>query len=135
MTDGANTSTGTPEGRGPIGLLGKAMAFESGIWRSLWRWMFRRTGRLPADATAIPYAAGAAPLIWVFIAITAIEIPILHLLLPTLTLRLIALGLGAWACCGWSDCWQACTSTHMSSTGPVFVFDPGCPSRFMFRST
>jgi hypothetical protein len=96
MADGAENSTQSTSDRGPTGLLSKAAAFESGIWRSLWQWVLRRPARLGPDATAVPYAAGAAPLIWVFIAISAIEIPILHLLLPTLTLRLIALGLGAW---------------------------------------
>jgi hypothetical protein len=96
MADSAATSNLPPGQRLPTGLLSKAVAFESGIWRSLWRWALRRPARLEQDATAVPYAAAAAPPIWVFIAITAIEIPILHLLLPTLTWRLGALALGAW---------------------------------------
>jgi len=96
MADGAETSHRPPEERRPTGLLRKAAAFESGIWRSLWTWSLRRPLRLGPAATTVPYASAAAPLIWVFTAITAVEIPILHLLLPTLTLRLIALGLGAW---------------------------------------
>ena len=96
MADSAATSDQPPGQRRPTGLLSKAVAFESGIWRSLWQWALRRPPGLGPDATAVPYAAAAAPLIWVFIAITAIEIPILHLLLPTLTWRLIALALGAW---------------------------------------
>lgn len=96
MTDGTNHSNLPTAKRRPTGLLTKAAAYESGIWRSLWQWALRRPARLGPDATAFPYAAGTAPLIWVFVAISAIEIPILHLLLPTITLRLIALGLGAW---------------------------------------
>ncbi|MET0865456.1 MAG: hypothetical protein ABWZ98_14080 [Nakamurella sp.] len=96
MVDGVGPSGRPTDSRRPTGLLSRAAAFESGIWRSLWRWALRRPIRLRPDASAFPYAAGAAPLIWVFIAISAIEIPILHLLLPNLTLRLIGLGLGAW---------------------------------------
>jgi len=96
MADSAAPSSLPPGHRRPTALLRKAIAYESGIWRSLWKWALRRPARLGPDATAVPYAAAAAPPIWVFIAITAIEIPILHLLLPTLTWRLIALALGAW---------------------------------------
>jgi len=96
VADRAKRSRPEPDDRRPVGLLSRAAAFESGIWRSLWTWAFRRPLRLGPDATAVPYAAGAAPAIWVFTAITAVEIPILHLLLPSLTLRLIGLALGAW---------------------------------------
>ncbi len=48
------------------------------------------------DATAFPYAAGIAPVMWVFIAMSAVEIPILHLLLPAGWWRIGALILGAW---------------------------------------
>jgi len=78
------------------GRLRAAISYESGIWRSLFRWSFRRPPRMEPGDEAFAYAAGVAPLIWVFIGISAVEIPILHLLLPSTTLRLIALALGAW---------------------------------------
>jgi len=79
------------------GRLAKIAAFESGIWRSLWRWVFRRPLRLEPGARAFSYAAAGAPLVWVFVGLSAVEIPIVDLLLPSLKWRLIGLGVGAWA--------------------------------------
>lgn len=74
----------------------RAVDLEAGVWRSLYRWIRRRPFPLPADTAAFPYVAGVAPVMWVFIAMSAVEIPILHLLLPAGWWRVGALVLGAW---------------------------------------
>jgi hypothetical protein len=74
----------------------RAADLEAGIWRSLYRWVFRRPLRLPPGSVPFSYAAGAAPILWVFVGMSAVEIPILHLLLPAGWWRVLALVLGAW---------------------------------------
>jgi hypothetical protein len=86
----------TPGAPKPPGRLRKAVSMELGIWRSLTRWALRRRIPLDPGAEAFSYAATAAPIFWVFIFMSAIEIPILDLLMPTLRWRLIGLALGAW---------------------------------------
>ncbi len=69
--------------------------YEIGIWRSLGIWLLRlRT--LPRDSTAHPYAGVVTPLFIVFIAVSAIELPILHLVLPWPPVRTAADILSIW---------------------------------------
>jgi len=76
-------------------LLGAAVRYEIGIWRSLAVWLLRvRT--VPAGATGHRYAGAVTPLMIVFIVVSAIELPVLHLLLPWETVRLVADLLGLW---------------------------------------
>ena len=77
-------------------LLVRVVRLEVNIWVSLYRWVCRRPARLPPGTATFGYGAAAAPPFWVFIGISAVEIPILDLLLPTLTWRLVGLGLGLW---------------------------------------
>jgi hypothetical protein len=88
----------TGAGPAPVerGMLRRAADLEIGVWRSLYRWVRRRPLDLPEGTTAHPYAAGVAPLMWVFIGMSAVEIPIMHLLLPAGWWRAGALILGAW---------------------------------------
>lgn len=74
-------------------LLGKAVQMESAVWRSLFQWIGGKQGK---GAHEFAYDKAANPPIWVFIAISAFEIPLLHLLLPTGWPRVLALVLGAW---------------------------------------
>lgn len=75
-------------------LLRRAVRFELGLWRSLYRWVLRRPQRLDPGARAFGYSAAPAPVIWTFIVLTAIEIPAVDLLLPWRSVRLAALVLG-----------------------------------------
>lgn len=77
-------------------LLCKAVSYEVGMWCSLYRWMFRRPVASEAGAEAFGYATVLTPVLLVFIAVSAIEVPILHLLLPWETVRLTADLLGVW---------------------------------------
>lgn len=77
-------------------LVRKAVRYELGMWRSLYRWICRRPVASGAGAEAFGYAAVVTPLFIAFIAVSAIEVPILHLLLPWETARLIGDALGAY---------------------------------------
>ena len=75
-------------------LVRRAASYELGMWRSLYRWIFRRPLVSDSGTTAFGYAAVVTPLMIVFIAVSAIEVPILHMLLPWEGPRLIADALG-----------------------------------------
>jgi hypothetical protein len=68
-------------------LLRKAVAFEVLMWRSLYRWVFRRPLTREPGAATFGYATATAPIMWTFIVLNAIEIPALHLILPWPTAR------------------------------------------------
>ncbi|AVT40241.1 hypothetical protein [Plantactinospora sp. BB1] len=76
-------------------LLRRATVYELGMWRSLFRWILRRpTG--PAGTVSFGYAGVVTPLLIVFIAVSAIEIPVLDLILPWKIARIIAATLGVY---------------------------------------
>src|SRR5690606_14130775 len=62
-------------------LLVIAVRYEMRIWRSLGVWVLRRR-TVPAGGRGYAYAGTVTPLIIVFIAVSAVELPILHLVLP-----------------------------------------------------
>jgi hypothetical protein len=69
---------------------------EIGIWRSLFLLAARRVpGRGPGVRT-FPYAKEVAPLLYAFIGVSALELVVVHLILPWETVRTIALVLGIW---------------------------------------
>jgi hypothetical protein len=76
-------------------LLRKAAAYELTMWRSLFRWILRRP-LAPEGAQAFGYASVVTPLLIVFIVVSTIEIPILDLILPWKTVRIIAAALGVY---------------------------------------
>lgn len=81
---------------GGIGTLARrALRFELGIWRSLYRWVARRP-RVRPGATGFGYSKAVEPIIWVFIVVSAIEVVVVHLLLPWPPVRAMLLILGVW---------------------------------------
>ena len=78
-----------------IVLARRAAAFELAQCRSLFRWMSRRP-YVPCGAVPFAYIGAVALLLWVFIAVSAIELVVLHLLLPWETIRVIADVLSIW---------------------------------------
>ncbi len=78
------------------GVARQAIRFELAMWRSLFRWITRRPVVPSRDAAAFGYSAAKAPVIWIFIALNAIEIPAIHLLLPWPTARHIVDLLGGY---------------------------------------
>lgn len=73
-----------------------AARYEAGIWRSLYRWMTRRPAATDPDAALFGYASQVTPLLLVFIVLSALEIPIVPLLLPWPAVRYTLLVLGVW---------------------------------------
>ena len=78
-----------------IVLARRAVAFELDQYRSLFRWICRRPD-VPSDAVAFTYIGAVALLLWVFIVVSAIELVVLHLLLPWETARVVADVLSFW---------------------------------------
>lgn len=76
-------------------LLRLAVTFEAGIWRSLARWVRRRPD-VPAGADVFPYASAASPVLWTFIVLSAVEIPLVDWLLPWPSLRIALLVVGVY---------------------------------------
>ncbi|MEH0984639.1 hypothetical protein [Micromonospora sp. CPCC 205556] len=81
-------------------LLRRAVAYEVGMWRSLYRWILRRPPALEPGAEAFSYLGVVRPILGVFIGLSAIEIPIFDLIIsrtvPWEWVRTLALVLGAW---------------------------------------
>jgi hypothetical protein len=69
--------------------------YERRLWEALFRWMFRRPHRVEPGTTTFGYAGAVTMLFGVFIGLSAVEIPILHLL-PWPIARKISLIVGAY---------------------------------------
>jgi len=74
----------------------RALFYEVGIWRSLYRWIFRRPPTREPDAEAFGYASLMTPILVAFIAVSALEIPVVDFFLPWEAVRRPFLALGAW---------------------------------------
>ena len=72
------------------------VVFEIGIWRSLFLWITRRRPGQGPGARAFSYDRQLTPLLWAFIFVSLIELPVVHLLLPWETIRLIVLVVSVW---------------------------------------
>ncbi len=68
----------------------KAVTYELAMWRSFFVWVLRLPRVKEPGAQAFAYAATLTPLFIVFIAASAIELPILHMLLPWEKVRFVA---------------------------------------------
>ncbi|NUO56840.1 MAG: PH domain-containing protein [Hamadaea sp.] len=71
----------------------RLIAYELRMWLALGRWIARRP---PRGGRPFRYAAPVVPIIWTFIVLSAVEIPIADLLLPWHGVRIAMLVLGAW---------------------------------------
>jgi len=79
-----------------IGAARWLIRFEVGIWKSLFLWATRRTAGMRPGAEAFAYHRQIAPIIGAFIFVSAIELPVVHLLIPWDTVRLVVLFLSVW---------------------------------------
>lgn len=86
------------ERAGPVALLRTAVAYEIGMWRSLYRWLLRRPPTQEPGAEVFSYVGVVKPILIAFIALSAVEIPIFDLILQhTLPpARKVVLALGIW---------------------------------------
>jgi hypothetical protein len=65
-------------------LLWRVLRYELVLWRSFYRWVLRRPG---PPGQPFPYAGAVTPVIWAFIVVSAIEVPVVHLLVPWSAVR------------------------------------------------
>jgi hypothetical protein len=83
-----------------IGALARhAVLFEVAIYVALWRWIARRPA-VPPSATPIPYSRIVAPVMWLFIWGSAIEVVAVDLVVHHFgwaTVRIPLLALGIWS--------------------------------------
>jgi hypothetical protein len=70
--------------------------YELRLWEALFRWAFRRPHRVQPGTATFGYVGAVTMLFGVFIGLSAVEIPILHLLLPWPIARKISLMVGAY---------------------------------------
>jgi hypothetical protein len=90
---------------------------EIGIWRSLFLLAARRMpGRGPGVQT-FPYAKEVAPLLYAFIGVSALELVVVHLILPWETVRTIALVLSLWGLL-WMIGYLASLRVYLHLVGP-----------------
>ncbi len=75
-------------------LVRKAVRFELGLWKSLYRWVFRRPRVSEPGAKAFTYASVVTPVLVGITVVSLIEIPVLHLLLPWQGVRVVLFLLG-----------------------------------------
>jgi hypothetical protein len=69
---------------------------EVGVWQSLYRWLFRRP-RVPAGASAFAYHSPVMTILVIFIVLSAVEIPVVDLIVhPWPWVRIPLLVLGIW---------------------------------------
>lgn len=78
------------------GLVRWFVILEIGIWRSLALWIARRVSGQGEGVEAFTYARQISPIIGAFIFVSAIELPVVHLLLPWETIRLVVDVLSVW---------------------------------------
>lgn len=74
----------------------RLLIYELKLWAALYRWILRRPLPVAPGTTRFQYAGAVAPLFGVFLGLSALEIPILHLLLPWAPVRKISLVVGAY---------------------------------------
>lgn len=85
-----------PRRRAARRALAIAVRAEVGVWQSLYRWVFRRP-RVPAGASAFAYHSPVLTILWIFIVLSAVEIPIIDLIThPWPWVRIPLLILGVW---------------------------------------
>lgn len=78
-----------------VALVRRVVRFEVALYRSLFRWLTRRPD-VPAGAVGFAYVGAVSVLLWAFIVVSAIELVVVHLILPWESVRLIADILSLW---------------------------------------
>jgi hypothetical protein len=69
---------------------------EIGIWRSLFLWVTRHVPGMAPGVEAFAYSRDLVPLMAAFIFVSLIELPVVHLLIPWDTVRLVVLVVSVW---------------------------------------
>jgi hypothetical protein len=78
-----------------LGLAKHALIFEFNIYKSLVRWLLRRPS-IPTGYEPVGYAQMATPMLALWIFGSALELPLVHVLVPWHGLRITLLLIGVW---------------------------------------
>jgi hypothetical protein len=81
--------------RSLVSLAGRVVMFEFRLYLSLARWVIRRPS-VPRDVEPFGYSQVVAPVMWLWIFASAVEMVVVHLLIPWPTVRIILLVISAW---------------------------------------
>lgn len=73
-----------------------AARMEAGVWRSLFLVVTRRRPGQGPGVETFRYAREVVPLLWAFLAVSLVELPVVHVLLPWETVRLVVLVVSVW---------------------------------------
>ncbi|WP_433360581.1 PH domain-containing protein [Actinoplanes sp. CA-142083] len=68
--------------------------YEVRLWIALYRWLFRRPAPVPPGSESFQYSGAVMTILVAFIVVSALEIPILHLMLPWELVRVLSLAVG-----------------------------------------
>jgi hypothetical protein len=79
-----------------LALARRGVLFELRLYRNLFRWVTRRSDTGGADVEPFTYARTVTPVMWLWIFASAVEIPLIHVLVPWETVRIVGLALGVW---------------------------------------
>ena len=77
------------------GLVKHALIFELNIYKSLLRWLFRQPS-IPRGFEPVGYAQLATPMLALWIFGSALELPLVHVLVPWHGIRITLLVIGVW---------------------------------------
>ena len=95
-----------------------AARYETRLWAALFAWATRRPMPAEPDTTYFSYEKTVRMLFGVFIGVSAIEIPIVHLILPWQTARYLALAVGAYGLTWMIGLWVT-MRRHPHAVGPA----------------
>jgi hypothetical protein len=79
-----------------MALVRRAVRFELGVWRSLYLWVRRRDPGASPGAERYTYVKAVELVYWVFIVVSAIEVPVAHMLVPWEPVKVALLMVGVW---------------------------------------
>lgn len=74
----------------------RGVLFELRLYRSLALWIMRRPDVRYDDAQPVTYARTVTPVMWLWIFASAVEVPLVHILIPWDTVRIVVLVLSIW---------------------------------------
>ena len=74
----------------------RALLFELSLYRSLFTWVLRRPVTTTVEEVPVGYSQLVAPVMWLWIFGSAVEVVVVHVLLPWDSVRTAALVVGVW---------------------------------------
>lgn len=84
-----------PDPRRLLSLARRGVVLEIRLYHALARWVVRRP-HVPPPLEPWGYAQAVTPVMWLWIFASAVEVPLVHLLIPWDTVRIVVLVLSIW---------------------------------------